>query len=139
MKFADILALAKHGYTPADIRDLSSMGENVKIADIIDLAKQGYKPADIRELSSIAEETSEKPKESAPGPEPAQAVEPAAEEPAAEVQRTAQTEDRTDEKISELENKIKGLQAENTRRPRPEEPQNKSDEDILKDMARRFM
>ena len=135
MKFADILALAKHGYTPADIRDLSSMGENVKIADIIDLAKQGYKPADIRELSSIAEETSEKPKESAPGPEPAQAVEPAAEEPAAEVQRTAQTEDRT----GELENKIKGLQAENTRRPRPEEPQKKSDEDILKDMARRFM
>lgn len=138
MKFSDIMALAKQGYTPADIRDLSSMGD-VKIADIIDLAKQGYKPADIKELSTIAEETSGKPEENAPDPGPAQAVEPAAEEPAAEGQRPAQTEDRTDEKISELENKIKGLQAENTRRPRPEEPQKKSDEEILKDMARRFM
>jgi len=138
MKFTDILALAKQGYTPADIRDLSSMGD-VKIADIIDLAKQGYKPADIRELSTIAEETSGKPDESAPDPGPAQAMEPAAEEPAAEGQRPAQTDDRTDAKIIELENKIKGLQAENTRRPRPEEPQKKSDEDILKDMVRRFM
>ena len=64
---------------------------------------------------------------------------PAEEEPAEEVQRTARTEDRTDEKITELENKIKGLQAENTRRPRPEDPPKKSDEEILKDMARRFM
>ena len=111
----------------------------MKLADIIALAKQGYTPADIRDLLSIAEETSEKPEESAPDPEPAQAVEPAAEEPAEEGQRPAQTEDRTDEKITELENKIKGLQAENTRRPRPEEPPKKSTEEILKDMARRFM
>lgn len=111
----------------------------MKLADIIALAKQGYTPADIRDLLSIAEETSEKPEESAPDPEPAQAEEPAAEEPAAEAQRAAQTEGRTDEKISELENKIKGLQAENTRRPRPEDPPKKSDEEILKDMARRFM
>lgn len=111
----------------------------MKLADIIALAKQGYTPADIRDLLSIAEETSEKSEESAPDPEPAQVVEPVAEEPAAEGQRPAQTEDRTYEKITELENKIKGLQAENTRRPRPEEPPKKSDEDILKDMARRFM
>lgn len=111
----------------------------MKLTDIIALAKQGYTPGDIRELLAIAEETSEKPEENAPEPEPAPAAEPAAEEPAAEVQRTAQTEGRTDEKITELENKIKGLQAENTRRPRPEDPPKKSDEEILKDMARRFM
>lgn len=111
----------------------------MKLTDIIALAKQGYAPADIRDLLAIAEETSAKEAGSAPEEEPAPAVEPAAEEPAAEGEKPAPEPSRTDEKITELENKIKGLQAENTRRPRPEEKPQKSDAEILEDMARRFM
>lgn len=111
----------------------------MKLTDIIALAKQGYTPADIRDLLAIAEETSAKEAESAPEEEPAPVVEPAAEEPAAEGEKPAPEPSRTDDKIAELENKIKGLQAENTRRPRPEEKPQKSDAEILEDMARRFM
>lgn len=111
----------------------------MKLTDIIALAKQGYTPGDIRELLAIAEETSEAQTVSAADPGSAPVIEPAAEIRPREDEKPAPEPDAKDEKITELENKIKTIQAENTRRPRPDEAPKKSDEEILKDIARRFM
>lgn len=114
-------------------------GDYMKLTDIIALAKQGYTPGDIRELLAIAEETSQEPAESATEPGSAPVMEPAAEIRTEEAEKAAPETDSKDEKISELENKIRDLQAENTRRPRPEETPKKSGDEILKDIARRLM
>ncbi len=114
----------------------------MKISDIIALAKQGYTPGDIRDLLALAKEVeSTEVDQAAEAPEaaPAQVTEPAAEDAPGEDEKPAPVPDQNTERINELENKIKGLQAENTRRPRPEDPPKKSDAEILADMARRFM
>ena len=112
MKFSDILALAKQGYTPQDIKDL---------------------------LAMTTEDTQTGTEGEAAEPEKAPAKEPEADEPAAEPQGGADPETEESDRIKELETKVKDLQESNTRRARPEEPKGKSDEEILADMARRFM
>lgn len=120
----------------------------MKFTDIIALAKMGYTPADIRELRAMADETPQTPakettpapaEESAPEPEIPQAVEPAPNEPAAAAQSAAPEPDAKDDKIAALEAKVASMQAENTRRARPEEKPQKTDAQIIEDMARRFM
>lgn len=116
----------------------------MKFSDIIALAKQGYKPSDIRELFELAEDvkeetTSEGSADGPTEPEPEPASEPAPETPAAAAQSAGPEVDMQDEKIKTLETKIAQLQENNTRRPRPEETPKKTDAEILEDMARRFM
>lgn len=111
----------------------------MKLTDIIALAKQGYKPADIRELIALADETSTQPAEVPADPEPVPAIEPELEEPTAAAETAGPEQSEMLDKVNKLETQLKNLQENNTRRPRPEEPPKKSDEDILKDMARRFM
>lgn len=111
----------------------------MKLTDIIALAKQGYKPADIRELIALAEETSTTPSEDPTEPAPAPVIEPEPEEPAAAAETAGPEQSEMLDKVNRLEEKLKSLQENNTRRPRPEEPPKKSDEAILKDMVRRFM
>lgn len=113
----------------------------MKLTDIIALAKQGYTPADIKELLTLATEeetqteTESEASEKVKGP----VIEPEPEEPAEGPQGGAETETEESDRIKELESKVKDLQESNTRRARPEEPKRKSDEEILADMARRFM
>lgn len=112
----------------------------MKLTDIIALAKQGYTPGDIRELLAIAEETTSAPaEEGAPEPEIPQAAEPAPNEPAAAAQSAAPDPDAKDEKIAALEAKVASMQAENTRRARPEEKPQKTEAELLEEMARKFM
>jgi len=113
----------------------------MKFSDILALAKQGYTPKDIKDLLAIPteEDTQTGTEGDAAEPEKAPATEPEADEPAAEPQGGAEPETEESDRIKELESKVKDLQESNTRRARPEVPKGKSDEEILADMARRFM
>jgi len=120
----------------------TSMKEKImKFSDILALAKQGYTPKDIKDLLAIPteEDTQTGTEGDAAEPEKAPATEPEADEPAAEPQGGAEPETEESDRIKELESKVKDLQESNTRRARPEVPKGKSDEEILADMARRFM
>ena len=112
----------------------------MKLTDIIALAKQGYTPADIKELLTLATEetqteTESEASEKAKGP----VIEPEPEEPAEGPQGGAEPETGESVKIKELQSKVQDLQESAARRARPEEPKRESDEQILADMARRFM
>ena len=112
----------------------------MKFSDILALAKQGYSPQDIKDLLALSTEDTQTGTEGeAAEPEKAPATEPEADEPAAEPQGGADPETEESDRIKELETKVKDLQESNTRRARPEEPKRESDEQILADMARRFM
>lgn len=114
----------------------------MNLSDIIALAKQGYTPGDIRELLKIAQEekTPEPSGDVSPEQEPAPPTETEPKSTPTEEAEKAETEtDDKDEKIKELEAKLKQAQDANTRQKRPEETPPKSDAEILEDMARRFM
>ena len=112
----------------------------MKLTDIIALAKQGYTPADIKELLTLAtEETQTETEGEASEEEKAPAREPAAEEPAEGPQGGAEPETQESAKIKELQSKVQDLQESAARRARPEEPKKQTDAEILADMARRFM
>lgn len=116
MKFNDILALAKQGYTPADIRELMAMQteENNQQTETqtkpIEQAQDDHTDDHSIDVPSIADKVS------------GEAVDPNA------------------EKISALEAEIKRLQEENTRiaRPLPDKPE-KSQNEILNDLVRKLM
>lgn len=112
----------------------------MKFSDILALAKQGYTPQDIKDLLALAsEDTQTETDGEAAEPEKVPDNDPEADEPAAEPQGGADPETEESDRIKELETKVKDLQESNTRRARPEEPKRESDEQILADMARRFM
>lgn len=114
MKFTDILALAKQGYTPADIRELMSLPTEESQQDHDAVA------------SPVEEQT--QPKEVVPKDAPAEAV-----------QSTEDTHDENVEKIKALEAEIKRLQLQNTRIERPAKEREKSPQEIIDDLARSFM
>lgn len=123
---------------------------NMNLSDIIALAKQGYKPADIRELISLGNEQEQRQKQPdpQPDPEPIPQPEPAAEpapepgtgaaerppEPAAE----PADKNTPDPQIEDLKRQIAELQAANARRGQPDDGQ-KSNEEILAEMAKGFV
>lgn len=120
----------------------------MNLSDIIALAKQGYKPSDIRELIAIGNEQEQK-QQSAPQPEPEPTTppEPAAEQtpeqgadPAERRPEDAagQADENTpDPQIEDLKRQIAELQAANARRGQPD--QQKSNADILAEMAKGFV
>jgi DNA-binding transcriptional MerR regulator len=127
--------------SPTNYQAGPGYGENMKLSYIIALAKQGYTKNDIKELIALGNEETETPVETAPT-EPA--LVPVTEQeyeeaPAAADQESGAENTETAEKINKLESQLKAIQEQNTRRPRPEEAPQKSDADIIKDMARRFM
>lgn len=114
----------------------------MKFSDILALAKQGYTPADIRELMAISNE--EQQQETATVSTPEQEQEQSAEVapinvPEETVQSTVQQEQGNAEKITALEAEIARLKAENTRIAQPAKPQEKSPQEKLNDLARGFM
>ena len=120
----------------------------MNLSDIIALAKQGYKPADIRELIALGnEQEKQKQPDPQPDPEPIPPPEPAAEpapEPGTgaaerppETAAAAADENKPDPQIEDLKRQIAELQAANARRGQPDGQ--KSNEDILAEMAKSFV
>lgn len=116
----------------------------MNITDIIALAKAGYKPADIREF--LAEEKTPDPKPAPGEDQTAGHDLAAPDDPPAVSQddATAGPDDYTKqiEELTEANNKLmeqlKNLQEANSRAAQAAEDK-KSDQDILNDMARSFM
>lgn len=121
----------------------------MNLSDIIALAKQGYKPADIRELIALGNEQ-EKQKQPDPQPDPdpttppEPAAEPAPEQEAGTAERPPETavdaadKNTPDPQIEDLKRQIAELQAANARRGQPDGGQ-KSNEEILAEMAKGFV
>lgn len=113
----------------------------MKFTDILALAKQGYTPADIKELLALStEEKTEAepmPKASDDAADPVR--EPETVQRAEVVQGTSGDADEAAEKIKDLEAQIARLQAENARQSRPDMKPAKTDKERLEDMARAFM
>ena len=121
----------------------------MNLSDIIALAKQGYKPADIRELIALGnEQDKQKQPDPQPDPEPIPPPEPAA-EPAPEPgtgaaerppETAAAAADKNtspDSQIEDLKRQIAELQAANARRGQP--GQQKTNAEILEEMAKGFI
>lgn len=122
----------------------------MNLSDIIALAKQGYKPADIRELIALGNEQ-EKQKQPDPQPDPESTTPPApvaepapeqeevtAERPPEAAVAAADNNTSTDPQIEDLKRQIAELQAANARRGQPDGGQ-KSNEEILAEMAKGFV
>lgn len=109
-------------------------------SDIVALAKAGYKPADVKELMALSTEkpldTSVVvvPADQKDEPDMIQPA-PAAEE----AQSAGDPADDQAEKIKSLEEEIKRLQAQNAAKDRPEPAKRKSDSEILEGLVRKFM
>ena len=122
----------------------------MNLSDIIALAKQGYKPADIRELIALGNEQEQKQKQPDPQPDPGPttppepAAEPAPEQAAGTAERPPETtvdaadKNTPDPQIEDLKRQIAELQAANARRGQPDGGQ-KSNEEILAEMAKGFV
>lgn len=110
MKFSDILALAKNGYSPKDIKDLLAFSD----------------PDEPEKQEPEQEKQEPEPK---PEPEPEQKQE--------QKQEQEQPDDK-DAKIIDLEKKIAELQKLNTTKDLSDKkPQ--SDDDIFKELMKEFM
>lgn len=114
----------------------------MKFSDILALAKQGYTPADIRELLSMQTEEVQQETEQAEPTEQAQAMPKEAEPtnaPAETAQSAGEAVSGNADKINELEQEIARLKAENTRIAQPAKERAKTSQEILTDLARGFM
>lgn len=118
----------------------------MNISDIVALAKQGYKPSDIKELISLASSEEGNPKEEEKiQVEKTEQHEDGKEQPDKAPKNT--TEDSSEKvtaideyknKIAELEEKVKSLQNANVHKDNSD-TKTKSDEDMLNDITRSFM
>ncbi len=117
----------------------------MNLSDIVALAKQGYKPSDIKELLEMVSSKEEKPtEENKVQEEKTEQHEDGKEQPNEAPKNS--TEDSSEnanvidykKKIAELEEKVKSLQSANVHKDNSESKQ-ESDEDILNDITRSFM
>lgn len=53
MNIKDYITLAKAGYMPADIKDITDKHPEVSSDDLISMSKAGYKPSDVKELLTL--------------------------------------------------------------------------------------
>lgn len=121
----------------------------MNLSDIIALAKQGYKPADIRELIALGNEQEQRQKQPDPQPDPEPTTppepvaEPAPEQEAGTAERppeaaaAAADKNTSDPQLEDLKRQIAELQAANARRGQPEGQ--KTNEEILAEMAKSFV
>lgn len=114
----------------------------MKFSDILALAKQGYTPSDIKELIAlpVEQEQQETVGESLPTDQQEQSKEAVSTDvDAVADQASRDTEQDNADKIKELESEIKRLQEENIRIAQPAKQQEKTPQDRLNDLARSFM
>lgn len=130
------------------------MGEKLGFRDIIDLAKAGYKPGDVKELLQIANEQKAVTEES-PVTTPKEDVQPEAEKaPNANADKpVSETQPEQADALKDLQNQIetlkaqskekdeliKKIQKDNASRNIKTEAKEKSEDDVLADIARSFM
>ena len=118
----------------------------MNIADIVALAKAGYKPSDVKDLITLASSKEETPKEedNEDQPEKTEQHEDGKERPADAPKKEADTSEEPEaineykKKIEELEKKVQDLQSENVHKNNSNENV-KSEIDILNDITRDFM
>lgn len=120
----------------------------MNLTDIIALAKAGYKPSDVKELMSLTSSKEESPKddEAKNQDKKTEQHEDGKEQPD-EAPKKSTDDSSTDasaidgykRKIEELEEKLQKLQSENVHKDNNEEDNGKSDEDIINDITRAFM
>ena len=115
------------------------------LTDIIALAKAGYSPKDIKDLIAISEPTPQAPGATDPGPEqePEKKQEPenlSIEDPTKEIPPIDDKSNVIDyqEKVKELEAKIAEMQKENISKDISGN-KTKSDDDFLADLVRKYM
>ena len=119
------------------------------LTDIIALAKAGYSPKDIKDLIALAEPTPQAP--GAQDPEPEQEPEkkqekkqepetPSIEDPTKEIPAIDEKSNviNYEEKVKELEAKIAEMQKENVSKDISGN-ETKSDDDMLADLVRKYM
>lgn len=121
----------------------------LNLTDIVALAKQGYKPNDIKELIELTKEAPEgKPEEQEKQPEPEEPRKPSEDKPKEEEKKDGNASaDQLDYKeeveklkaqLQETENKLSKLQKENTRR-NADTDDKKSDAEAFADVMKSFM
>ena len=111
----------------------------MKFSDILALAKNGYSPKDIKDLLALSDP--DEPEQEKPEPEPDQKQEPEPEqkqEPEPEQKQEPDKPDDKDAKIIDLEKKIAELQKLNTTKDLSDKKP-KSDDDIFKELMKEFM
>lgn len=113
------------------------------LTDIIALAKAGYSPKDIKDLIALAEPTPQAPGSTDPEPEPEGTPgpeTPSIEEPTKEIPAIDEKSNVIDyqEKVRELEAKIAEMQKENVSKDISGN-EIKSDDDMLADLVRKYM
>lgn len=118
----------------------------MNLADIVALAKEGYKPSDIKELIALASSQEGEPKkeeERQVQDEKTEQHEDGKERPdeapkkSTEASSTDSAIDEYKRKIEDLENQVKKLQSENVHKDYNKE--RPSDEETLNDITRSFM
>ena len=125
------------------------MGEKLGFKDIIDLAKAGYKPGDVKELLQIANEPKEAAQEvpvilqeAAVQPEEQKAAEPVSEAQPEQVDVLKELQNQIETLKAQADEKdklIKQIQKDNASRNIKTEAKEKSEDDVLADIARSFM
>ena len=117
------------------------------LTDIIALAKAGYSPKDIKDLIALAEPTPQAPGAQDPEPEPEpekkqepESGAPSIEDPTKEIPAIDEKSNVIDyqEKVKELEAKIAEMQKENVSKDISGH-ETKSDDDMLADLVRKYM
>lgn len=119
----------------------------IKLDDIVALAKQGYKPSDIKELIELSKEAPAS-EEKEPDQEtekenitddktPSDTVAPEKEDKHSDDQEASKVVDYK-KKVEELEKKISDLQKANTRK-NVADTDEKSDSEVIADLMKSFM
>lgn len=112
------------------------------LTDIIALAKAGYSPKDVKDLIALSEPTPQAPE--SPDPEPEEKKPepetPSIEEPTKEIPAIDEKSNVIDyqEKVKELEAKIAEMQKENVSKDISGN-ETKSDDDLLAEIVRKYM
>ena len=115
----------------------------LKLDDIVALAKQGYKPADVKELIELSKEADKEPEpeektsDDKPEEEPTETVAKPEEKPSAEPEEASKVVDYK-KKVEELEAKLSELQKANTRKNIADTDE-KSDSDVVAEAMKSFM
>lgn len=117
----------------------------LKLDDIIALAKQGYKPADVKELIELSKSTDEAPA-SEDVADTGNTSTPTEDEKPEENQSTVADASAEDDKVidykkkvEELEKKIQDLQKANTKKNIADTDDSKSDSEVFADVMKSFM
>ena len=122
----------------------------LNLTDIVALAKQGYKPNDIKELIELTKEAPEDDKgDQGTQPRPEEPGKPSEDKPLEDNQKDGEaSNDQLDYKeeveklkaqLQETENKLSKLQKENTRRNADTDEDKKSDAEAFADVMKSFM